>query len=108
MSWLSQSDILKLAESFEDHINDPPGLLKSYRAKWLRLGESVSSSYSKALRMMVLSGTEWFSNSSDTVAHSDVGRSRVGIIRMFLDEIWVEPGMVEIGGNRYPQAAPEL
>ena len=57
---------------------------------------------------MVLSGTEWFSNSSDTVAHSDVGRSRVGIIRMFLDEIWVEPGMVEIGGNRYPQAAPEL
>ena len=48
------------------------------------------------------------SNSSDTVARSDVGRSRVGIIRMFLDEIWVEPGMVEIGENRYPQAAPEL
>ena len=47
-------------------------------------------------------------NSSDTVARSNVGRSRVDIIRMFLDEIWMEPGMVEIGGNQYPQAAPEL
>ena len=68
-------------------INDPPGLLKPYRVKWLRSGESVSSSYPRALRSMVLSGTEWFSNSSDTVARSDVERSRVGTIRMFLDEI---------------------
>ena len=57
---------------------------------------------------MVLSGTEWFSNSSDTVARSDVERSRVGTIRMFLDEIQMESEMVEIGENRYPQAAPEL
>ena len=52
-------------------ISDPPGLLRPRRVKWLRLGESISSSWPWALRSMVLSGTEWFSSSSSTVASSN-------------------------------------
>ena len=55
---------LKLSSNFET-------LLRPYRIEWLRLGESTTSSWSWALRSMVLSGTGWFSGSSSTVASSN-------------------------------------
>ena len=52
-------------------ISDPLGLLRPRRVKWLRLRESLFSSWPWALRPMALSGAEWFSSSSSTVACSN-------------------------------------
>ena len=68
-------------------INGPPGLLGPYRMRWSRSGESVSSSWPRASRAKVPSRTEWFSNSSNTIAYSNKGECSVNTAWTLLDGI---------------------